>query len=207
MICYGTKRGKTMHMSLIQGGIFSQDAAIYCTAQWTKLASTADAHPAGQGTIGEDANMPVGSLGFVLSDVPMVGDGVMASHRLDMPANAGQVLVRLDEVCFPVGAVAHRHTHCGPGIRHLVRGSLRIEADDHTQVMQAGDSWFEAAQSPVRAVAMQRQGVTSFVRCMVLPVDWQGKSTFALMDAKDGQLPRLQVTHRHIDHILQLDAG
>lgn len=196
-----------MYMSLVQGGDFDQESTIYCIAQWMAVAGAPDVHPAGQGGIGIVSNVPADSLAFVLSDGPLTGAGVMASHHLDISVNTGPILVRLDEVCFPVGAVAHRHTHCGPGIRHLVRGPLRIEADNHSQIMQTGESWFEAADSPVRAVAMQTQGVSSFVRCMVLPVEWLGKSTFALMDEKDSGLPRLQVTHRHVDHILQLDAG
>jgi hypothetical protein len=65
--------------------------------------------------------------------------------------------------------------------------------------MNEGDSWFEDMNSPVRAVALQDHGVSIFVRAMVIPASFAGKSTFALVDPVDAALPRLQVTHRHID--------
>lgn len=170
---------------------------------WVPNAVLGDAHPAGVVADGLDRSR--GGVVFVVSRLAPAGADVVACHACDMPE--GPTLLRVDEVCFPVGAVAHRHTHTGAGIRHFVRGSLRIEADDHTQIMTPGDSWFEGAGSPVRAVALHDHGVTSFVRAMVIPAAYEGKSTFALMDPADADLPRLQVTHRHIDLPFQVDAG
>lgn len=189
-------KGSAMFMSLIRDGAALGD----CVAQvsWGALAEMGDAHPAGQ--VGTET-----TLVFTLSHTAKTGAGVLISHPCDIPK--GAAFLRIDEVCFPVGAIAHRHTHTGAGIRHLVRGGLRIEADGHSQTMQVGDSWFEAAGSPVRAVAMQSEGVSSFLRAMVIPADYEGKSTFALVNPQDANLPRLQLTHRHIDLPLQLDAG
>jgi len=93
-------------------------------------------------------------------------------------------------------------THAGSGWRHLVSGRLRIETDHGAQIIETGMSWFEPANSPVRAVALQTSGVTRFVRCMVIPQSFVGLSTFQLCNPKDAELERLQLTHRHFDHIL-----
>lgn len=170
---------------------------------WMPKQHMGDLHPAGQ-TIPPEVNPSVG-LVFVVSRVPFIGANVVTSESCALPD--GPAILRVDEVCFPVGAIAARHTHVGAGIRYLVRGSLRIEAEDHTQTMQAGDCWFESANAPVRAVALHGQGVTSFLRAMVIPAHYVGRSTFQLVDPADANLPRLQMTHRHFDLPLQLDAG
>lgn len=190
-----------MFMSLIKGGTAEIDpvAALF----WKPRAEMGTEHPAG--TAGIVHSQPSEQLVFALSRVAPTGTNVLSCAACEMPD--GRAILRVDEVCFPVGAVAYRHTHAGAGLRHLVRGSLRLEADDHTQVMACGDTWFEASHSPVRAVALQDQGVTSFVRAMVIPATFAGKSTFSLINPADADLPRLQVTHRHIDLPIQFEAG
>jgi quercetin dioxygenase-like cupin family protein len=190
-----------MFISLIRGKPPTADHI--AAASWVPHQPMTDLHPAGTASLSID--VAPDALHFVVSHDVLVGDAVVASHACDQPT--GPALLRIDEVCFPVGAVAHRHTHAGAGIRYLVRGALRIEADDNTQTMQVGDAWFEAVQSPVRAVALQDQGVTSCVRAMIIPAAYAGKSTFQLCDPADADLPRLQTTHRHIDVPLQVDAG
>lgn len=180
-----------MFMSLIRG--IGNTGSYVAALSWTPRADMAGIHPAGHVT----RDLSSGGLSFVLSQAELTGADVLASHACEMPNDGA--LLRVDEVCFPVGAIAHRHTHTGAGIRHLVRGALRVEADDHSQTMSVGESWFEAAGSPVRAVALQQSGVSSFLRAMIIPVRYAGESTFALCDLADADLPRLQVTHRHID--------
>ncbi|WP_217643021.1 cupin domain-containing protein [Litoreibacter janthinus] len=188
-------------MSIIKGRDDQPGGDIQLAMSWS--ASGEDgAHPAGHAQVGL---MPDADLVFALSLTPLSGAGVLATNQI--LGMTGPALLRVDEVCFPVGAVAHRHTHAGTGFRHLVRGSLRVEAVAHTQTMTAGDSWFEPSDTPVRAVSLQSKGVTSFVRCMVVPPEFEGKSTFSLVNPADGDLPRLQMTHRHIDHAIYLDAG
>lgn len=187
-----------MFMNILQGKDHRADAI--CALTWTAKPNVGDAHPAGSVQIGAASNA---TLIFTLTKGP-VEDAVAYQH-FEWPA--GPALLRVDEVCFPVGAIAYRHSHSGAGFRHLVRGSLRLEADGHSQTIAAGESWFEAAKSPVRAVAMQIEGVTSFVRCMVVAPEFEGQSTFALVDPAEAQLPRLQVTHRHLDHPFYVEAG
>ncbi|MEP5154130.1 hypothetical protein [Planktotalea sp.] len=185
-------------MSLVRSGIEVEQAVAALT--WSPMPDMGAQHPAGQ--VVEEA---VDGLCFVLSRTRAEGEGVLSSHGIEMPA--GPSMLRVDEVCFPVGAIAHRHSHTGTGIRHLVRGSLRIEAEEHSKTMSVGDNWFEAAATPVRAVALQTTGVSSFLRAMVIPASFAGKSTFTLVDPADADLPRLQLTHRHIDLPLHSEAG
>lgn len=117
------------------------------------------------------------------------------------------VLLRLDEVKFPPGAVAYRHVHPGDGIRFLTLGELEVIGDNHRETARAGHAWYEAANSPVRAVASETHPMTRFVRFMVLPVEYAGKPSIQVLDPDDAARPRRQITHRHFDRIVQLDPG
>jgi quercetin dioxygenase-like cupin family protein len=195
-------RGCVIYISISKGPHLATNNTILCVLSWTALPANQTLHPAGCVEIGAGINA---DLIFTLSTVALSGAEVLATHAVS--AQTGPSFLRVAEVCFPVGAIAHRHTHTGAGIRHLVRGELRIEAGGSPKVMSVGDSWFEPADTPVRAVALQPEGVTSFVRCMIVPPEFERKSTFSLVDPNDGHLPRLQMTHRHIDHAIYVDAG
>lgn len=119
----------------------------------------------------------------------------------------GPVLMRLDQVTFPTGAVAYRHVHSGAGIRYLDQGHLTLQADDHSFEAHVGDSWFEPANTPVRATADSDVAQSRFVRFMALPVDFAGKPTINILDAEDAKRPKLQTTHRFFERIVHLDAG
>lgn len=188
-----------MYMSVVSPS-FAQDVDAVLSAQWNVGTNTKADAAAGIATIGDG-----GDLRFLLTRIPLSGMGVLKCATVEMPD--GDFALRVDEVAFPIGAIAHRHTHTGSGWRHLVSGELRIEAEHDITVMRAGDSWFEPAGSPVRAVALQTSGVTRFVRCMIIPADFVGVTTFRLHDPADASLPRLQMTHRHFDHLVQVDAG
>ncbi|WP_305988704.1 cupin domain-containing protein [Roseibium sp. MMSF_3544] len=107
-------------------------------------------------------------------------------------------LLRLDTVTFPPGAQAYRHTHAGSGIRYLFKGTLDIHTDQGVSPMTPGSAWFEPLNTPVTAYAAKDR-VSAFVRCMVIPKDYEGTSTFKLCDPEDAEKPRLQVTHRIFD--------
>lgn len=190
-----------MYMAVLRGG-FSGVLESVITASWRETHCGGVGGTGGEGWLGSEG---AADLRFVVLRAPVTGTGVLGCAPCEMPKD-GAVL-RLDEVVFPVGAVAHRHHHTGSGWRYLVRGALRIEAEAGATVMQAGDSWFEPAQTAVRAVAQHEAGVTRFVRCMVIPLADAGRSTFRLEDAGDVDLPRLQKTHRHFDHRVQVDVG
>ncbi len=181
-----------MFMSLVDAA-FAQKVQVIVAAHWNAQKDRGYDAPLGIGKVGLGA----ADLQFVVTTDALSGPGVLACKPVTIPD--GGWALRLDEVAFPVGAVAHRHTHTGSGWRYLVSGALRIEAATSATEMTVGDSWFEPANTPVRAVALQDKGVTRFVRCMVIPQDDIGRSTFHLADPLDAELPRLQVTHRHLD--------
>ena len=152
-----------MYMSVVNGS-FTQVGDSIASAQWDEARDNGAQAPLGIATLGQGA----AQLGFLVTSGVLSGAGVLGCTAVSLPPTGWAL--RLDEVAFPVGAIAHRHTHSGGGWRHLVSGSLRIEAEHDTSVMNAGDSWFEPAHIPVRAVALQGLGVTRFVRCMVIPL-------------------------------------
>lgn len=129
---------------------------------------------------------------------------VIETHRISVPE--GPVLMRVDKVTFPPGAIAYRHVHAGAGIRVLDRGELHLHADDHDFIRHPGESWFEAANSPVKAIASDTVGAR-FIRFMAVPPEFEGKSTIRFLDEADAGRPRLQVTHRFFERMIHVDAG
>ena len=116
------------------------------------------------------------------------------------PINVTQstMLLRLDQVDFPPAAVAYKHTHPGPGIRYMVRGGLKLFGEHGSQNIQTSEAWFEDAGSPVTAIAVDTQP-SRFVRSMLLPLEFEGRSTFTLYEPSDAAKPRLQTNIRHFE--------
>jgi quercetin dioxygenase-like cupin family protein len=100
-------------------------------------------------------------------------------------------LMRHDRVDFPPGGVAHLHTHPGPGIRHLLFGSIRIECGGEVHDYGPGESWFESGPEPVLATASTSED-SAFVRVLLLPPEWAGKRTIHYVNQEDEQKPKLQ---------------
>lgn len=140
-------------------------------------------------------------LRFTLHTGPAVDRPEVISSEAVTPPE-GRFLARIDQVSFPAGAVAYRHTHAGAGLRYLTDGALTIVTDHGRKRMTPGAAWFEPADTPVRAEASQKAALTRFVRFMVVPLSFEGRSTFALVNPEDAALPRLQSTHRFFDHIV-----
>ena len=133
--------------------------------------------------------------------------GVAGFRRTHVLSNAiasvqETAFLRLDQVHFPPGAVAYRHTHPGPGIRYLVYGGLKIESEHATQTMTPGTAWFEDANSPVRATAIETEP-SLFVRAMMLPGEFAGRSTLTLLDSEDKKKTTMQSNTRHFDQPLE----
>lgn len=118
------------------------------------------------------------------------GAGPVLSADLDLSAVADWI-VRCDRIDFPPGGIAYRHTHPGGGIRRLLFGSLRIEAEGHDETYGPGGAWFEGPGYPVLATASATEP-TAFVRVLVLPAEWRGRRTIAYVDPADEAKPKLQ---------------
>ena len=106
-------------------------------------------------------------------------------------------LMRLDSVAFPPGGAALTHTHRGPGIRCLVAGAIRIDADGASHGYGIGEPWFEAGPDPVFAQAGDM--ATRFVRVSVLPGRLLGKSSIQYVYPEDAAKPKDQSYRGYID--------
>ena len=100
-------------------------------------------------------------------------------------------LIRCDRVDFPPGGVAYLHTHPGPGIRCLLHGTLRIDAEGESRTYGPFGAWFEEADHPVLATASETEE-TSFVRALLLPREWQDKRTIRYVNPEDEEKPKTQ---------------
>ena len=109
-------------------------------------------------------------------------------------------LLRLDSVAFPPGGCAYLHTHQGPGIRCLIEGRIRIDAEGHSIAYGPGSPWFEAGPEPVFAQA-DANIPTRFIRVSVLPNALAGKSSIRYVREEDRDKPKSQ-TYRVFDEKL-----
>ena len=110
-------------------------------------------------------------------------EGALVSRAVQLDPFASWV-ARCDRIDFPLGGVAHRHTHPGPGIRYLLRGELEIETEGRSTFYGPGGAWFESGPEPVVARASAHLE-TSFVRLLLLPAEWAGKRTIRYLDELD----------------------
>lgn len=142
---------------------------------------------------------------------PVAGPATALLYMLDAQPHGSEAetltqplpfLLRVDEVVFPAGAVAYRHVHPGPGFRHLRRGRLHLQADDHAFSAEPGTTWFEPANAPVQATAAETMAETSFARCLLLPLAYEGQPSIQILDPDDAAKPKRQVTHRHLEQIV-----
>lgn len=111
---------------------------------------------------------------------PDEADGAVLSRFVQLDPFA-QWVVRCDRVDFPLGGVAHLHTHPGPGIRYLLAGEIEIETEGRSTFYGPGGAWFESGPDPVIARASAHVE-TSFVRALVLPAEWAGKRTIRYVE-------------------------
>ena len=100
-------------------------------------------------------------------------------------------LMRHDRIDFPPGGIAYRHTHPGPGIRHLLFGSHSDRVGRRDAGVRPGEPWFESGPEPVVATASATEE-SAFVRVLLLPAEWAGKRTIRYVDPADEDRPKLQ---------------
>ena len=111
------------------------------------------------------------------------------SRRLEtMPK--GALLLRGDSVAFPPGGCAYLHRHQGPGIRCLLEGGIRIDANGHSTSYGPGCAWYESGPDGVFAQAADRP--SRFIRVMILPVAYVGKSSAEYLNEEDKPKPKTQ---------------
>jgi hypothetical protein len=124
---------------------------------------------------------------------PPAKAGVRSREKLSVALDtlpAGDLLLRGDSVAFPPGGCAYRHTHQGPGIRCLLEGGIRIDTAGGSTSYGPGGAWYESGPEPVFAQAADRP--SRFIRVMILPRAFLGKSSLQLVDPADAAKPRAQ---------------
>ena len=129
------------------------------------------------------------------SDVsaPAAGKGVVSREKLSAPLETlpkGPLLLRGDSVAFPPGGCAFLHRHQGPGIRCLVEGGIRIDTRGHSHSYGPGGAWYETGPDGVFAQAADRP--TRFVRVMILPLPYLGRSSVEYLNEEDKAKPKSQ---------------
>jgi hypothetical protein len=121
------------------------------------------------------------------------GGGVVSREKLTAVLETlpqGPLLLRGDSVAFPAGGRAYLHRHQGPGIRCLIEGGIRIDSNGHSTSYGPGAAWYENGPEPVFAQAADRP--TRFIRVMILPQAYLGKSSVEYLDEADKAKPKAQ---------------
>jgi hypothetical protein len=116
----------------------------------------------------------------------------------------GRLLLRGDSVAFPAGGCAYLHRHQGPGIRCLHDGGIRIDTHGRSTSYGPGGAWYESGPDPVFAQAADRP--TRFIRVMILPVAYVGKSSVEYLREEDKLKPKSQTYKMYVDLPLTVGA-
>ena len=134
-------------------------------------------------------------------EVPM-GDPLLA-ESIEVTGDQ-PFLLRCDEVHFPPHGVAYLHTHAGPGIRRLTMGGLQVDTDGRSNTYAVGDPWFESG--PIAVYARASSDGAAFVRVMVLPAEYQGRSSIRYVLEEDRDRPKPQRYIVHVDEVGNYDS-
>ena len=135
------------------------------------------------------------------------GSGVRSSAKMHDEIeldSQGEYLMRCDRVDFPLGGIAYTHIHAGAGTRCLLQGALKVLLDDgEEKFVEPGGAWFERGPDPIYAQASE-EVLTSFIRAMVLPRSYQGKSSITYVKAEEADKPKRQEYTRFVDEFIDL---
>jgi hypothetical protein len=121
------------------------------------------------------------------------GPGVVSREKLAARLDTlpqGNLLLRGDSVAFPPGGCAYLHRHQGPGIRCLLDGGIRIDTHGRSISYGPGGAWYESGPDPVFAQGADRP--TRFIRAMILPASYLGKSSVEYLREEDKAKPKSQ---------------
>jgi hypothetical protein len=122
-----------------------------------------------------------------------VGRGMVSREKLAARLETlpqGALLLRGDSVAFPPGGCAYLHRHQGPGIRCLLEGGIRIDTHGHSTSYGPGGAWYETGPDAVFAQAADRP--SRFIRVMILPLAYSGKSSVEYLNEEDKAKPKSQ---------------
>jgi hypothetical protein len=134
------------------------------------------------------------------SNGAITGAGVSSREKLTARMDTlpkGSLLLRGDSVAFPPGGCAYLHRHQGPGIRCLLEGGIRIDTHGRSTSYGPGGAWYESGPDPVFAQAADRP--TRFIRAMILPAAYSGKSSVEYLREEDKPKPKSQQYKMFVD--------
>jgi hypothetical protein len=140
-------------------------------------------------------------------DDAAAGRSVVSREKLSAQLETlpkGRLLLRGDSVAFPPGGCAYLHRHQGPGIRCLIEGGIRIDTHGRSTSYGPGGAWYESGPDPVFAQAGDRP--TRFIRVMVLPVSYVGKSSVEYLNEADKAKPKSQQYRIYADLPLSVET-
>jgi hypothetical protein len=138
------------------------------------------------------------------SDGAASGKGVASREKLSAELATipkGPLLLRGDSVAFPPGGCAYLHRHQGPGIRCLLEGGIRIDTHGRSTSYGPGGAWYETGPDAVFAQGADRP--TRFIRVMILPASYVGKSSVEYLNEEDKAKPKSQQYKIFADMLLK----
>ena len=131
-----------------------------------------------------------GDQGATVASAPgMISHEKLTAFLETLPK--GDLLMRGDSVAFPPGGCAYTHRHQGPGIRCMIEGGIRIDTHGRSTSYGVGGAWYETGPDPVFAQAAADKP-SRFVRVMILPREWFGKSSIQYLNEEDKAKPKTQ---------------
>lgn len=111
--------------------------------------------------------------------------------------------MRLDRVSFPLGGEALTHVHAAAGVRCLLNGNMLLDSLGKRYRVWPGDSWVEHGPDEVYAKASEKE-LTAFVRVMIVPAEYRGRSTISYVRPEDGDKPKSQTYKRYLEEPIRL---
>ena len=114
-------------------------------------------------------------------------------------------LMRLDRVSFPLGGEALTHIHAAPGVRCQLMGNLLVDSVGHRTRLWPADSWVEHGPDPVYAKASEKE-LSAFVRVMIVPEEYRGRSTITYVRPEDKDKPKSQSYTRYLEEPITLPS-
>ena len=112
-------------------------------------------------------------------------------------------LMRLDQVSFPLGGEALTHIHAAAGVRCLLKGNMLLDSLGKRYRVWPGDSWVEHGPDQVYAKASEKE-LTAFVRVMIIPAEYRGRSTITYVRPEDKDKPKSQSYKRYLEEPITL---
>lgn len=131
----------------------------------------------------------------------LAGEGIKCILAGDFPIEIDtsvKRLMRLDRVSFPLGGEALTHVHAAPGVRCLISGNLLIVSIGKKIRIWPGDAWVEHGPHQVYAKASEKD-LSSFVRVMIIPEEYRGRSTITYVRPEDKDRPKSQSYKRYLE--------